>query len=191
MFSFYEPDELDKIGLLHYGKNVLISRKASFYYPEKITIGDNVRIDDFCILSGKIEIHSYVHIAASSLLFGGEKGITIHDFANISSRVSIYSISDDYSGEAMTNPMIPQRYRNVTSKEVIIEKHVIIGSGCVVLPGVILKEGSSFGALCLINKSSEPWSINVGIPFRKIRDRSRKVLELEKAFLKEQMDNEQ
>ena len=185
MDSFYTRYELNQLELASFGENVLISRKVSIYGAEKIRIGDNVRIDDFCILSGKITIGNYVHIAAYTALYGGDNGINIHDFANISSKIVVYSISDDFSGKTMTNPMIPDKYKNVQSKEVVIERHVIIGPGCVVLPGIVLKEGSSFGAMTLINRSSEPWSINAGIPFRKLRDRSKELLNLEKEFKKE------
>lgn len=182
MSSFLYTDELSELGLASFGDNVLISRKASIYGAKNISIGNNVRIDDFCILSGKISIGNYIHIAAYTALYGGDKGIVIHDFSNISSKTTIYSLSDDYSGETMTNPMIPDKYKNVVSKRVVIERHVIIGASCVVLPGVVLKEGSSFGAMSLINKSSEPWSINAGIPFKKIKNRSKELLELEKEF---------
>ena len=185
--SFYSEIELKEIGFSHYGSGVSISRKASIYGADNISIGNNVRIDDFCILSGKICIHNYIHIAAYSALYGGDKGITIQDFSNISSKITIYSISDDYSGATMTNPMVPDKYKNIQSEEVMIEKHVIIGSGCVVLPGVVLKEGSSFGAMTLINNDSEPWSINVGIPFKKIKARSKELLVLEDIFVKEIM----
>lgn len=183
--SFYSLEELSGLGLASFGENVLVSRKVSIYGADNITIGNNVRIDDFCILSGKITIGNYIHIAAYTALYGGNKGIVIQDFANLSSRTSVYSISDDYHGETMTNPMIPDKFKKVENKEVIIERHVIIGSGCVILPGVILKEGSSFGAMTLINRSSEAWSINVGIPFKKIKERSKKMLELEAEFRKE------
>ena len=53
MNSFYSKEELKEIGFKKYGENVLISRKTSIYNPEKIIIGNNVRIDDFCILSRK------------------------------------------------------------------------------------------------------------------------------------------
>lgn len=185
MSNFYTSKELEKLGLLSFGENVLISRNASIYGADKISIGNNVRIDDFCILSGKITIENYVHIAAYSALYGSNKGIQIKDFANISSKVAIYSISDDFSGETMTNPMVPDKYKNIQSEKVIIEKHVIIGSGCVVLPGLILKEGSSFGAMTLINKNPEPWTINAGIPCKKIRKRNKSLLQLEADFSKE------
>ena len=180
--SFYTTYELKELGLKGFGENIFISNKVSIYGAENIIIGNNVRIDDFCILSGKITIGNYIHIAAYTALYGGNKGIVILDFANLSSRISIYSISDDYSGETMTNPMINDKYKNIHSEQVIIGRHVIIGSGCVVLPGVVLEEGAAFGAMTLINRSSEPWSINAGIPFKKIKDRSKNLLDLERNF---------
>lgn len=183
--SFYSRDELNLLGLANIGENVLVSRKASIFGPEKMSIGNNVRIDDFCILSGKVQIGSFVHIAAYTALYGGDQGITINDFVGISARSLVYSINDDYSGEAMTNPMIPDKYKNIQSAEVVIERHVLIGAGSVVLPGIVLKEGSSFGTMTLINRSSDPWSINVGIPFKKIQDRSKAILQLEEQFKRE------
>lgn len=46
-----------------------------------------------------------------------------------------------------------------------IGRHVIIGSTSIVLQGVSLAEGSSFGSFSFINRNSEEWSTNVGIPF--------------------------
>lgn len=71
MSSFYSTDELSKIGFKHIGNNVLLSKKTSIYGVENISIGDNTRIDDFCILSGNITIGNYVHIAAFCSLFAG------------------------------------------------------------------------------------------------------------------------
>lgn len=180
MNSFYTEKELKEIGFATLGKNVLISRKASIYSAEQIKIGNHVRVDDFCILSGKIEIGDYVHVAAYSALYGGRDGIFIADFANLSSRISVYSVSDDYSGATMTNPMVPDSCKSLQSAPVYIGRHVIIGSTSVVLPGVELAEGSSFGCFSMINHSSEPWSINAGIPYKKIKDRRRDLLEIEK-----------
>lgn len=181
--SFYSADELLQIGFSAVGQNVLISKKASFYGVGSIAIGDNVRIDDFCILSGKITLGRNIHIAAYSALYGGDAGIVVHDFANVSSRVCIYAISDDYSGETMTNPTIPEKYKNVFSKKVVIERHVIIGSGSTVFPGVIVKEGTAIGAMSLCKESTEPWNIYAGIPLKKIKPRSNALLELEKSYL--------
>lgn len=186
MNSFYTNTELDKMGLKHYGKNVLISRKASIYSADKISIGNDVRIDDFCILSGHIEIGSYVHVAAFSALYGGESGIFVHDYANISSRVSIYSVSDDYSGLTMTNPMIPEAYKNIDNRPVVIDKHVIIGSTSVVMPGVIAAEGCSFGAFSFVNKSTDPWGMYVGVPVKRVKERKKDLLKLVDQFVEKQ-----
>ena len=74
--------------------------------------------------------------------------------------------------------------KNVESAPVTIEKHVIVGSTSVILPGVVLREGSAFGAFSFINKSSEAWSVNAGIPFRKIKERKKRIQDLEKRIEK-------
>lgn len=186
MNSYYSVEELKRIGLKSIGSNVKISRKASIYGADHIVLGNNVRIDDFCILSGHIELGNYIHIAAYTALYGGDAGIYISDFVNISSRICIYSVSDDYSGESMTSPLIPDKYKNVKSQPVYIEKHVIIGTTSVVLPGVILKEGSSFGSYSLINHDAEEWTIYAGIPAKKLKARKKDLLKLEEKFILEQ-----
>ena len=49
--GFYSREQLEKIGFKSLGENVLISDKTSIYSPENISIGNNVRIDDFSVLS--------------------------------------------------------------------------------------------------------------------------------------------
>lgn len=170
------------MGFKSLGDKVLISRKASIYGAAHISIGHNVRIDDFCILSGEIELHNYIHVAAFCAFYGGEAGIAIGDFANFSSRITVYAISDDYSGESMTNPMVPEKFKNLEHGRVKIGRHVIIGSGSVILPHVALGEGCSIGALSLVKDDLPEWSICAGIPARVIRQRKRDVMELEKKF---------
>lgn len=167
------------------GENVLISSKASFHNIENISIGNNTRIDDFCVLSagtGGIFIGNNVHIAVYTSLIGKGK-ITIADFANISSKVSIYSSNDDYSGEFMTNPTIPEQFTKVTHKDVFIGKHVIIGSGSIILPGVKILDGVSIGSLSLVKEDCDSFYIYAGIPAKKIGERSKNLLNLEKELL--------
>lgn len=180
MDSFYSREELEKIGFNSIGTNVLISKKASLYGVEQMKIGNNVRIDDFCILSGKISLGNYIHIAAYSGLFGGNAGIEMKDFSGLSSRCVIYAESDDYSGNSLTNPMVPSKFRTISGGKVILGKHVIIGTGTSVMPGVEIGNGVSVGSMSLVNKSLSDWGIYVGIPCKRIKDRSRNVLELEK-----------
>lgn len=176
---------IEDMGFAALGENVQISDKASFYGTSQISIGNNVRIDDFCVLSagiGGIEIGNQIHIAVYSSLIGAGK-ITLADFCNISSRVSIYSSNDDYTGANLTNPTIPDEYKNVTNAPVYLGKHVIIGSGSVILPGITLEDGVAIGALSLVSKSCEAFSIYAGNPSRRIKARKRDLVELEKRYL--------
>lgn len=182
--SFLSIDELNNLGLKSFGKNVCISRKASIYGAARMRIGDHVRIDDFCILSGTITIGSYVHISAYTALYG-KSGIEIDDFVTISGRVMVYSENDDYSGEFMTNPMLPRDFTNVTGAPVSFKKHAIVAAGTIVLPGVTMGEGACAGAMSLIKSDIEPWMIYAGIPAVKIRERKRNILELERQFKKQ------
>lgn len=177
--SFYSEKELKELGFESIGENVLISKKASIYGASKISIGNNVRIDDFCVLSDRIRIGDYVHIAVYSALFGGEAGIEMKDFTCVSSRCIVYAKSDDYSGNSLTNPMVPDEYLGVISEPVILEKHVLVGTGSTILPGVTIGEGSAVGCMSLVNKSLDAWGIYAGIPCRKIKERSKELLELE------------
>jgi galactoside O-acetyltransferase len=182
--SFFIQKELDNMGFKFLGKNVLISDKCSIYNAKNISIGDNTRIDDFCILSagdGGIEIGNYVHIACFSSLIG-KGNITMKDYSGISSRVSVYSSSDNYDGEYMTNPCLPDSVTNTIHKDVVIGKHVVIGSNSVVLPGVILSDGCCVGAMSLVNKSIDGPYVMVGIPAKKVKDRKLNIFKLEKTI---------
>ena len=183
--SFYSQEEVAKLGFANIGDNVLISKKCSFYGIQNISIGNNVRIDDFCILSGNIQIGDYVHIAAYVGLFAGHTGIEIDDFCGISSRTVLYAESDDYGGGYLTNPTVPEEYKHIVCGKVVLAKHSLIGSGCTVLPGVNLGEGASVGSMSFINKSLPPWTVSFGIPCKVYTQRKKDLLVFEKQMLSE------
>lgn len=185
--SFYSEEELKEIGFKSLGKNVLLSRNTCIYGAGKISIGDNSRIDDFALLSGNITIGKHVHIAAYTGLFAGSAGIVVEDFCGISAHCSVYAASDDYSGQALTNPTVPDEYKCVTEKRVTFERHSLVGAGSVVLPGVHIGEGASFGSMSLITKDAKPWTMYVGAPAKELRPRDRKPLELEKQLLEDEL----
>lgn len=179
--AFLNQNQLIELGFKEIGKNVLISEKASIYNACFIKIGSNVRIDDFSILSAGdegIDIGNYVHIACFVSIIGKSK-ITLEDFVGISARSSIYSSSDDYSGGAMVGPMIPNEFRNVDNRPVSLKKHVLIGVGAVILPGVEIQEGTAVGALSLVTKSLDSWGIYIGAPAKFIKKRKTDLLEKE------------
>jgi galactoside O-acetyltransferase len=175
--SFFKEEELRSIPFKHVGKNAFISRKCSIYSPEEISIGNNVRIDDFCILSGKISLGSHVHISAYSALYG-KYGIILEDFTTISARVLVFSQNDDYTGGFLTNPMVPEHLRNVSGGTVIFKKFSIIGAGSIVMPGVTIQTGGAVGAMSLVTKDVEEWSIYVGIPAAFKKARKKKMADL-------------
>jgi galactoside O-acetyltransferase len=183
--AWLADEQIREMGFSAVGKNVMLSDKASYYNCKKISLGDSVRIDDFCVLSagiGGIDIGNYIHIAVYSSLIGAGN-ISLADFCNISSRVSIYSSNDDYGGASMTNPTVPPEYTNVQHADVKIGRHVIIGAGSVVLPGVTLEEGVAVGALSLVKKDCLAFGIYTGVPAKRIGERNRGLLELEKNLL--------
>jgi len=183
--AWLTKDQLETMGFAGIGRNARLSDKASFYNCPKIRLGDDVRIDDFCVLSageGGINLGDHIHIAVYSSLIGAGN-ISLEDFCNISSRVSIYSSNDDYSGEAMTNPTVPQEFTKVCHSDVRLGRHVIVGSGSVIFPGVTLEDGVAVGALSLVKENCWTFGIYAGIPARCIGKRHRGLLEMEKMFL--------
>jgi acetyltransferase-like isoleucine patch superfamily enzyme len=173
--SFLSLDEIKNLGFASFGSNLKISRKASFYNPEKIRIGNNVRIDDFCILSGQITIGSFVHISAFCGLYG-KLGIEIGDYSGISPRSLVFSAMDDFSGEYLINPMVEEKYTNVTGGCVRLSNYVQIGANSIIFPNISIAEGTVTGAFSLVNKSLDEWGIYVGIPVKRIRVRKRNLL---------------
>ena len=181
--AFLSQDDLSSIPFKKIGTSVKISDKVSIYEPEKIEIGDYSRIDDFSVLSGKIKIGSFVHLAVFSNLAGGSEGIILDDFAGLAYGCHVFSQSDDYSGRSLTNPTIPDKYKKETKKMVYIGRHCIVGTSSIIFPGVHLAEVTAVGAVAVVTKSTQEWSIYVGNPARKIKNRSRQLLNLESEFL--------
>ena len=172
--SFLSESELRSAGFASIGEQVSVSRYARFYGIENLHLARNVRIDDFSIIYTGAESHigEYVHIAPYVVISSPSK-LQIGSYSTISSRCAIYGQTDDYSGEFLTNPTLTSNLRNVTYSEVCIGNHVIIGSGSTILPGCVISDGTAVGAMTLIKSDTKPWSLYVGIPAEKIRDRSK------------------
>lgn len=181
--AYLTVKELNELGFKSIGENVKISDKASIYNSELIEIGDNSRIDDFCVVSGKIKIGRNVHITPQCLIAGGEPGIEFDDFVTLAYGVKVFTQSDDYSGLTMTNSTVPKCYKNELKEAVYLKRHTIVGAGSIIFPGVTLNEGTSVGANSLVLVPTDAWSIYVGSPAKKLKDRKKDLLELEKQFL--------
>ncbi|PAF43769.1 galactoside O-acetyltransferase [Helicobacter sp. 11S03491-1] len=181
--SFYTQEELQNLNFKSIGKNVLISKKASIYQAQNISIKSNVRIDDFVILSGHIEIGNYVHISTGSVLMCKEEGIYIEDFASVSIHSKILGSSDDFLGNGLVGPCVDEKYRRITSKPIVLGKYSLLGCNSIILPGGSLAEGVSVGALSLVSRPTKSWGVYFGIPARRILERKKEILKLEEEFL--------
>lgn len=183
--AYLSRDILEQMGFKSLGMNVRISDKASIYNADQIEIGDNSRIDDFCVISGKIKLGRFNHITPMCLIAGGEPGVYFEDFCTLAYGVKVFSQSDDYSGETLTNSLVDRKYKKEQFESVYLGKHVIVGAGSIIFPGVNLAEGCSVGAMTLVNRSTEPWGIYAGNPARRVKERKKDLLELEPKFLEE------
>jgi NAD(P)-dependent dehydrogenase (short-subunit alcohol dehydrogenase family)/acetyltransferase-like isoleucine patch superfamily enzyme len=181
MNSCYTIEELKSKGITVRGKNISISKYVNIYNPQNLILHDNIRIDDFTVISckGTVEIFNYVHIGCHCLISCSTK-IVFGNYTGISSGVKLFGGCDDFSGDFLTNPTVPTKYSNVSCGDIILENHVLIGANSLVLPNVILKEGTSVAALSLIKKDTEPWKIYGGCPAKVLKDRHQNCLILEK-----------
>ncbi|WP_404401760.1 acyltransferase [Idiomarina seosinensis] len=181
--AYLSQEALITLNFLNLGKNVKVSENAQIYNTESISLGDNTRIDDFCVISGKVSFGRNVHIAPQCLIAGGDVGITFSDFSGLAYQCQVFAQSDDYSGRTLTNPTVPDEFKNEIKKPVFIGRHVIVGAGSLVFPGVVLAEGCSVGALSLVNRSTEKWGVYIGNPAKRVKDRHKDLLELEARYL--------
>lgn len=173
--SFYSEEELLLMGFRSIGKDCMISRKASLYGVGKMSIGNNVRIDDFCILSGNITLGNNIHISAYVALYGA-KGIVFEDYTGISARSTIYSAMDDFSGNYLIGPIHPEEYTHVVGGKVTIKAFSQIGANVLIFPYLTIGEGCVIGACSMVRKDLEPWGIYYGIPVKRVNDRKKDLL---------------
>lgn len=178
--SFLTNEQLHELGFESVGHDVLVSDRASLYGADRISIGNNVRIDAFSILSageGGIHIGSNIHIAAHCGFFG-QAPITLGDYSNVSGRSGIYSSTDDFSGEWLIGPCIADEFRAVTHSPVTLDRLTIVGTGSTLLPGTTMSEGSGLAAMSLARGHLEPYTMYAGTPARPIGKRSRRMAAL-------------
>ena len=167
------------------GKNVIIGKTVRIRYPELVEIEDNVIIDDFTYISTSLKLHSYVHISAGCKIIGGRNAyVEMHEFSTLAPNVVLSAGTDDYTGGIAT-PLVPMEYKgDVLIGKIILNKHCIVGSGSVVLPDVVFREGACLGALSLAKNDLDEYSLYAGIPSRLIRKRNKtEILNLENRFI--------
>ena len=133
-----------------------------------VSIGARTHIDRGAILramGGRIEIGDDCSVNAYSFLSGGG-GLRIGDHVMIASHVSMYA-----SNHVFQHLEIPMNDQGLIVKGIEIERDVWVGTGVRVLDGVRIGHGSVLAAGAVVTQSTEPFSINGGVPARKIGTR--------------------
>jgi acetyltransferase-like isoleucine patch superfamily enzyme len=120
----------------------------------------------------KIDIGNQVHIGPYSYL-GGKKKITLKNFTAVTCGSKIFSGSTNIplKKNLILNPMIIKKnYEKfgLNDGEVTLEENAVILANCTVSPGVVLGKGSILLPNSFLNKSTEAYSVNLGVPAKKI-----------------------
>lgn len=156
-------------GMIHIGKSTIIQEDVKLFADGKyIKIGENCTIHPFTILrlyGGKIEIGDNCYINPYCILYG-HGGLKIGNNVLIAAHCTIIPANHIYE-----RIDIPITFQPETRKGIVIENDVWIGTGVKILDGVTIAQGSIIGAGSIVKKSTEPYSINVGIPSKKIKSR--------------------
>jgi acetyltransferase-like isoleucine patch superfamily enzyme len=58
----------------------------------------------------------------------------------------------------------------------VVEKFAALGTNAVVMPGLVVREGSVVGANSLLRENTEPWTIYAGSPARPIGKRHKDII---------------
>ncbi len=183
----YTQEELHNLGFAYIGKDVKVYKNSVLINPHNIYLYDGCQIDDYVhiIASGIVKIGKRVHIATQTTVAGGGD-FTIGDYSGLAAGCRIITGSDDFLGNAMIGPCIPLEYRKVNRSFVNIEKHVVLGTNSIVLPGITLPEGlASTVATVFYKTPEEGWAIYKGNPSEKVGRRKKdKILMMEKELIK-------
>jgi len=160
--------ELNSVGI-----DFFLDKTAVIKRPHLVGVGNHVAIDVGVYISTMATIGDYVHIAPYTCVIGGElSNLIMGHFSGISAGSKIVCGSDDYT-RGMMNPQVPDEFKYTKYTTIKCGDFSCVVVNCVVMPGVVLAEGSVVGSGSVLTKDTDPWTIYVGSPAKavKIRDR--------------------
>jgi acetyltransferase-like isoleucine patch superfamily enzyme len=175
------------------GKNVIFGRNVTLRHPSKIKIGNNVIIDDNCMIDAKgsdnsgIEISNGCYIGRNSILYCKNGNITLRDNVNIGLNCIIFSSNRLVIGKEaliaadcyiMSGGVYDYRNRevkiidqegNITKGPLIIGNNCWLGAKVVVLDGASIGNNSVIGSSALVTEPIPSNSVAAGIPAKVIK----------------------
>lgn len=163
------------------GENVVIYEPVAIMKSEMIWLENHIIISEFAYINGGkgTYIGNHVHVAAHTSISGGGTCV-MEDFTGISAGVRLITGSASFNGEGLTSPTLPVEFQSTKRSHVILKKHSTLATNVVVHPGVTIGEGTIVSSGSVVTKDTEPWSIYMGTPAKKVRDREKsKILEYE------------
>ena len=174
------------------GRNVVFGQNVVMRHPHKIRIGDNVVIDDNCLLDAKgdsnrgIAIGSGVFIGRNTILSCKNGDIDVEDGANIGFNCELFSASQVRIGRDtllaaycyviggdhdFSDPSLPVLGQGRTSRGVRIGAGAWLGAGAKVLDGVTIGDRAIIGAAAVVRGEVPEGAIAVGVPARVVGQR--------------------
>ena len=169
------------------GRNVIFGQNVVLRHPHKIHIGDNVMVDDNCLLDAKgttnqgIRIGNGVFVGRNTILSCKNGNIALADGANIGFNCEVFSASDVSIGtdtlvaaycyliggdHDMSDPEVPVIEQVRRSQGVHVGAGAWLGAGAKVLDGVTIGDRAVVGAGAVVRASVPAGAIAVGIPAR-------------------------
>jgi len=169
------------------GRNVVFGQNVTLRHPHKIHVGNDVVIDDQCLLDAKgddnrgIWIGNGVFIGRNTILSCKNGDITLDDGANIGFNCEIFSAGDvrvgkdtllaayaylvggdhDFSNRSLAVSDQPRQGRGIA-----VGAGAWIGAGATVLDGVTVGDRAIVGAGAVVREAVPAGATAVGVPAR-------------------------
>ena len=174
------------------GKGVIFGTNVVLRHPHKIYLGDNIVVDDNCVLDAKgvenkgIFIGNSVFIGRNTLVYCKDGDIYIKDNSTISFNCDIFSGNfvelgnnvqiaaytflngGTHSFDRTDTPVLKQER---SGKGIVVEDNVWLGANVKILDGVIVGKDAIVAAGSVVDKDIPPFAIAGGVPARVIRQR--------------------
>lgn len=166
------------------GKGVMIYPLAKVVNPHLVEIGDHSRLVDYVFIHPGlgVTIGRYTDIQQfTSIWAGGETHIG--SYVNVGPGTTFLSGKVLYQKGGFMTSVVPVEFQGFDYSTIMLDDHVYIGANCTIMLDVHIGQGAVVGANSFVNKDLEAWGVYAGSPARKIGERPRDVLELEKKFL--------